>query len=153
MRSYLVINGPNLAQLGGREVNFYGTMSLDEIKDYTQKKISVFSEKIKLSWIHSNSEAEIITQIQCFNTKDDIDGLIINPGAFSHTSVAILDALRMSKKPVAEVHLSLTHKRETYRRVKLTALGADIVLEGLGADVYHTAVYSLINHNRHLKKG
>ena len=108
---------------------------------YTEEKLS--KEKVSLRWFQSNDEREIIETIQGA-TKLDYDALIINPAAFSHTSVAILDALKMLEIPVIEVHLSNTHLREEFRQVKLTAKASTIIMEGLGKRAYLMAVYSQI---------
>ena len=140
-KKFLIINGPNLNMLGTRETDIYGDQSLEDIQKYTEEKLS--KEKVSLRWFQSNDESEIIETIQGA-TKLDYDALIINPAAFSHTSVAILDALKMLEIPVIEVHLSNTHLREEFRQVKLTAKASTIIMEGLGKRAYLMAVYSQI---------
>ena len=110
-RTILVINGPNLNMLGRREPNLYGNMTLDEIN----KKIMDYAQKrnVELEFFHSNIEGELIDQIQ--NSVGHFDGIIINAGAYSHTSIAIRDAVAGINIPVAEVHISNIFKREGFR--------------------------------------
>lgn len=125
--------------LGEREPEIYGRLTLDEIIQYTEN--SVDQQKCKLSWFQSNVEGEIVTRIQEVS-KQDFSALVINPGAYSHTSVAILDALHILKIPVIEVHLSNTHRREEFRQTKLTAKASTIIMEGLGKHAYLMAIQS-----------
>jgi len=135
----LIINGPNLNMLGEREPEIYGSLTLDQIIQYTEKALD--QQKCELSWFQSNIEGEIVTRIQQL-TKQDFSALVINPGAYSHTSVAILDALHILKIPVIEVHLSNTHLREEFRQTKLTAKASTIIMEGLGKNAYLMAIQS-----------
>lgn len=134
---FLIINGPNLNMLGTREPEVYGSLTLQEIIEFTEKSLG--KENVSLEWFQSNIEGEIVTKIQ-EATKKNYKALIINPGAYSHTSVAIYDALQMIKFPVIEVHLSNTHRREEFRQTKLTAKASTIIMEGLGKIAYLTAV-------------
>ena len=134
---FLIINGPNLNMLGTREPEVYGSLTLQEIIDFTEKSLE--KEHVSLEWYQSNIEGEIVTKIQ-EATKKNYKALIINPGAYSHTSVAIYDALQMIKSPVIEVHISNTHRREEFRQIKLTAKASTIIMEGLGKIAYLTAV-------------
>ena len=142
MKNFLVINGPNLNMLGIRETDTYGSISLDEIQNYTEKKIIELD--VKLEWWQSNSETEIIERLHKL-TNEKHDALIINPAAFSHTSIAILDALKILKIPVVEVHLTNTHSRESFRHSMLTAQAASIIMGGLGKEAYYFAVLSQLN--------
>ncbi len=135
--SFLIINGPNLNMLGTREPEVYGALTLQEIIDFTEKNLN--KDNVSLEWYQSNIEGEIVTKIQEATTKN-YKALIINPGAYAHTSVAIYDALQMIKCPVIEVHISNTHRREDFRQVKLTAKASTIIMEGLGKIAYLTAV-------------
>lgn len=134
---FLIINGPNLNMLGTREPEVYGSLTLQEIIEFTEKSLE--KESVSLEWYQSNIEGEIVTKIQ-EAIKKNYKALIINPGAYSHTSVAIYDALQMIKFPVIEVHLSNTHRREDFRQTKLTAKASTIIMEGLGKIAYLTAV-------------
>ncbi|MBC7540384.1 MAG: 3-dehydroquinate dehydratase [Bacteriovorax sp.] len=138
LKKFLIINGPNLNMLGAREPEIYGSLSLQEIIKYTENNLA---GKCECVWYQSNIEGEIVTRIQEL-TKQDYSGLVINPGAYSHTSVAILDALHMLKIPVIEVHLSNTHRREEFRQTKLTAKASTIIMEGLGKNAYLMAIQS-----------
>lgn len=143
MRKFFVINGPNLNMLGTREVEIYGKMGLPEIEEYTRKVITSHDKTIEQTWFQSNSEEEIINKIHEL-TKENIEALIINPAAFSHTSVAILDALSILSCPIIEVHLSNTNRREEFRQRKITAKSSTAVIEGMGYKVYALAILSQI---------
>jgi len=125
--------------LGTREPEIYGSLTLKDIADYTEKSLA--NKNCELIWFQSNIEGEIVTRIQ-ESLKQDFSALVINPGAYSHTSVAILDALHMIKIPVIEVHLSNTHRREEFRQTKLTAKASTIIMEGLGKNAYLMAISS-----------
>ena len=132
----LVINGPNLNLLGTREKDKYGNASLTDI----QKKCENYSKKIGLQvdFKQSNVEGEIVNFIQ--NTKDKHDGIIINAGGYTHTSVAILDALLAVKKPTIELHITNIYKREDFRHKSLISKAADGIICGLGIDGYIMAL-------------
>ena len=132
----LVINGPNLNLLGTREKDKYGSTSLTDI----QKKCENYSKKIGLQvdFKQSNVEGEIVNFIQ--NTKDNHHGIIINAGGYTHTSVAILDALLAVKKPTIELHITNIYKREDFRHKSLISKAADGIICGLGVDGYIMAL-------------
>ena len=138
-KKFLIINGPNLNMLGTREPEVYGTLTLKEIINYTEKNLA--GKNCELTWYQSNIEGEIVDRIQQA-VKQDFSALVINPGAYSHTSVASLDALHIIKVPVLEVHLSNTHRREEFRQTKLTAKASTIIMEGLGKHAYLMAIQS-----------
>ena len=142
-KKFLVINGPNLNFLGKREPEIYGDLSLEEIQEYTEKKVSSFYKCVNIEWFQSNLEGEIVERIQKAS-QEGFDGLIINPAAYSHTSVAILDALKLIEYKVVEVHLSNTHNRETFRHTRLTAKSSDAIIEGFGKEVYFLSIISQI---------
>ncbi len=137
----LVLNGPNLNLLGERETDIYGDMTLAKIEKYSTDQLASYN--LTMEWKQSNHEGELIDIIQNLG-KSSHDALIFNPGAYSHTSVALLDAMRSVTKPIVEVHLSNTNRREDYRRTKLTAQGAGSIIEGLGKDVYLVAALALL---------
>jgi 3-dehydroquinate dehydratase II len=140
MKKFLIINGANLNMLGQREPEVYGKDSLEDIARQTQEKLR---NKAELEWYQSNIEGEIVSRIQkAFSEK--FDALIINPGGYAHSSVAIHDALKILKIPVIEVHLSQVYKREEFRHTLLTAKAATAIITGLGKDVYHIAILSQI---------
>jgi 3-dehydroquinate dehydratase-2 len=136
---FCVINGPNLNLLGKREPHIYGSMTLGDIQIMTQAKLE--NENVLIDWFQSNIEGEIVTKIQNL-LETDYQALIINPGAYSHTSIAIYDALKCLSLPIVEVHLSNTHSREEFRQVKLTAKASTIIMEGLGKYSYYFGVLS-----------
>lgn len=138
-KKFLIINGPNLNMLGLREPEIYGNLTLLEIIKYTE--INLIHQKCECSWFQSNIEGEIVSRIQEL-VHQDFNALVINPGAYSHTSVAILDALHILKIPIVEVHLSNTHRREEFRQTKLTAKASTIIMEGLGKNAYLMAIQS-----------
>ena len=138
MKKVLIINGPNLNLLGTREKKFYGEKSLKTIENDCKKETK--SLKIYVSFYQSNSESKIIENIQ--NCKN-FEALIINAGAFTHTSVAIHDSLKTLKIPIIEVHISNIHKREEFRKNSFISSVANGIIIGFGADVYIIALKSL----------
>lgn len=141
MDKFLVINGPNLNLLGSREPDIYGKYSLTEIEDLTNKRLVNAGHKVDVEWFQSNGEKEIIEKIQAASNAS-YKAVIINPAAFSHTSIAILDALRVLSCPVVEVHLSNTNQREEFRSNKITAKSSTAVIEGLKEKGYFLAILS-----------
>jgi len=142
MKKFMIINGPNLNMLGTREPEIYGSLTLAEIQNYTETNID--KQSIKLEWFQSNIEGEIVSKIQELTKTPDFNGLVINPAAYSHTSVAIYDALMLLQIPIVEVHLSNTHKREEFRQIKITARAAKYCMEGLGKNAYLMAIKTLL---------
>ena len=141
MHNVLIINGPNLNLLGEREKDKYGTISLDEIK----KNCASFSKNnnINLTFFQSNIEGEIIDEIQ--NSRKKQDCLIINAGGYTHTSVAIHDALKVLKIPIIELHITNIYKREEFRHKSLISKIASGVICGLGSEGYTLALKASIN--------
>ena len=135
----IIINGPNLNLLGEREQSQYGSITLEKIKENCQKKSNELG--LKVDFAQSNIEGEIVDIIQ--DSRKNFDGMIINAAAFTHTSVAIRDALDIFKKPIIELHISNIYKREEFRQKSLIS---DIVtggIFGLGADGYILAIISM----------
>jgi 3-dehydroquinate dehydratase-2 len=135
----IIINGPNLNLLGEREQSHYGSITFDKLKDSCEKKSKELG--LKLDFTQSNIEGELVNIIQ--ESIKKYDGMIINAAAFTHTSVAIRDALSLFKKPVIEVHISNIYKREEFRQKSLIS---DIVnggIFGLGTDGYILAIISM----------
>jgi 3-dehydroquinate dehydratase-2 len=141
MKKILIINGPNLNMLGKREPDVYGSDSLLDIIKYTEAKVA---GKVHLEWYQSNIEGEIVTKIQ-MASEASFDALIINPGGYAHTSVAIHDAMKILKIPIIEVHLSQIYKREEFRHTLLTAKAATAIMGGFGKETYYLAIYSQIH--------
>lgn len=135
----LIIHGPNLNLLGKREPNIYGTLNLNEINERINKTASELG--LETTIIQSNSESEIIEAIH----RDDYDILIINPAAFTHTSVAIRDAISAIGRPAIEVHLSNIHKREDFRRRSFIAEVCEGQISGFGAESYILALIASKN--------
>ena len=140
MSKIIIINGPNLNLLGEREQSQYGSMSFDDLKKKCMEKSKNLS--IELDFIHSNIEGEIINMIQNANTK--YDGIIINAAGFTHTSVAIRDALEIYKKPKIEVHISNIFAREEFRHKSFFSDIANGVICGLGTQGYDLALSHII---------
>ena len=135
-----VIQGPNLNMLGIRETNIYGPMTLDQIHD--QMKGSAEQNGVELEFFQSNLEGEIVDKIQeCLGT---IDGIIINPAAYSHTSIAIADAMSAVSLPIVEVHISNIYKREEFRQKSITARSSLGVITGFGPFGYHMGLIALM---------
>ena len=141
MKKIIIINGPNLNLLGNRENEIYGNSSLKDIEKMSIKKCEELN--LKLYFCQSNNEGEMINLIQ--SSENDYDGLIINPAAFTHTSVAILDALRSLSKPKIEIHLSNIYNREDYRKKSLTSEGVDGMICGFGSLSYILAIDAINN--------
>ncbi len=132
MKKILIINGPNLNLLGNREDDIYGKDSLEKIKSDCEKKGT--EKKLEIDFFQSNNEGEIIDKIHEINNK--YEGLIINPAAFTHSSIAILDSLRAISKPKIEIHLSNIYSREEYRKKSITSEGVDGLICGFGGNSY-----------------
>ena len=141
-KSILVLHGPNLNLLGEREPQHYGKQTLEDI-DQVLKSIAT-SKSIKLETMQSNSEGDLVNKIQSLH-KDKVDFLIINPAAYTHTSVAMRDALTAVKVPFIEVHLSNVYAREPFRHHSYFSDIAVAVISGLGADGYIAALNFAIN--------
>jgi 3-dehydroquinate dehydratase-2 len=134
-----VLNGPNLNMLGLREPAVYGRESLADV----EKRVAARAKALGLTiaFRQSNDEGELVTWIQ--EARDKAAGIILNAGAYSHTSIAILDALQAAELPVVEVHLSNIFRREEYRQHSLVSLAAKGVICGLGAKGYELAVEAM----------
>lgn len=137
----LVINGPNLNMLGKREPDIYGGDTLELIE--SESNVWAKTKGVELDWFQSNLEGEIVTRIQNA-INEDVAGIIINPGGYSHTSVAILDSLKLFNKPIIEVHISNTNRREEFRKTKITAQASTSLLEGFGKKGYLLAIESFL---------
>ena len=139
MKKVMIINGPNLNMLGNREINIYGKESLGDIEN----KCKNLSDSLNfdLTFFQSNSESEIIEKIHTISK--NYAALIINAGAFTHTSVAIHDSLKILSCPIIEVHLSNLSKREKFRQKSLITPVANGSISGFGHQVYNIALYSL----------
>jgi 3-dehydroquinate dehydratase-2 len=139
MPAVLIVNGPNLNLLGRREPGIYGRTTLADI----EAMCAAEGERLGLSveCRQSNSEAELVTWVQ--EVPGRFAGLILNPGAYSHTSIALLDAARVLDVPLIEVHLSNIYQRETFRQHSYVSLAATGVLCGFGARGYLMALHAI----------
>ncbi|HTD94958.1 MAG TPA: type II 3-dehydroquinate dehydratase [Chitinophagaceae bacterium] len=133
-----IINGPNLNLLGKRETDIYGTMSFDQFFDELKKKYPA----ITFAYFQSNVEGEIVNELQRIGF--DCDGIILNPAGYTHTSVAIGDAIAAIKAPVVEVHISNVHEREDFRKFSHVSGKAVGSIFGLGLKGYELAVEYLL---------
>lgn len=138
----LVINGPNLNLLGRREPDIYGRNTIEEINDMLNKEARGLGIDIKCT--QSNSEGEIVNLIQ--EAMDNYNGIIINPAAYTHTSIAIRDAIASTGIPTVEVHLSNIFKREDFRQKSFISAVAVGVISGFGADSYLIGLRGLVNY-------
>lgn len=137
----LVINGPNLNLLGNRETNIYGELTLDEINQKIKDKFSKV-ENLEIDFYQSNYEGDIISKLH--SAVGNYDGVVINPGAYSHYSIAILDAIKAYNIITIEVHISNIYKREEYRRKSVISEGCYGVISGLGYYGYILAIESIL---------
>ncbi len=137
----LIINGPNLNLLGEREQSQYGSITFDQLKKNCLEKAKELD--INLKFTQSNIEGEIVTLIQ--EAKNNFDGIIINAAGFTHTSVAIRDALDIFKKPIIEIHISNIYKREEFRKKSLISDVVSGGIFGLGDHGYILAIISMQN--------
>lgn len=137
----LVLNGPNINMLGRREPDVYGkqdyTALLDGLDDFAR------AHNVSIDVCQSNIEGELVTKIQ--QAQDVYDGIVINPGAYTHYSIALLDALKAVDVPAIEVHLSNIAAREDFRHKSVTAAGCVGQISGLGFDSYFLAVVGLMS--------
>jgi len=138
MKKILIINGPNLNLLGSREPDIYGKKTLNDIEEECKKEF----KNIKIIFTQSNSESEIIELI---HSTEEYCGIIINAGAFTHTSIAIHDALKAIKLPKVEVHISNIYNRDDFRKKSFISPVVDGIIAGFGTNVYKLAINSLVN--------
>ncbi len=135
-KTILFLNGPNLNMLGVREPEIYGATTLAEVKKISEAQAAM--RDLAIDFRQSNSEGELVSWIQ--EAIEKFDGIIINPAAYTHTSVAILDALKMVKGPVIELHISNPHSRESFRHQSYVSLAATGIIAGLGVAGYRVAI-------------
>lgn len=135
-KTVYILNGPNLNLLGKRQPEIYGSDTLEDV----EKNCAALGQElgVETRLLQSNWEGQLIDWIQ--EARTEADGIIINPGGFTHTSVAILDALHTFEGPVFEVHISNVHKRENFRHHSYVSLRADGVLAGFGIEGYTLAL-------------
>lgn len=139
MKTVLIIKGPNFNMLGKRESQFYGSQTLENLTKDLQEAGAGFDMKVEVR--QSNAESEIIEWVH--DAMEKYDGLIINAAAYTHTSVAIHDALKMLDIPVIEVHMSNPHAREDFRKTSFISPLAKGIIAGFGAESYTLALQAL----------
>ncbi|MBQ8391786.1 MAG: type II 3-dehydroquinate dehydratase [Clostridia bacterium] len=132
----LVINGPNLNMLGIREPDIYGKSTYKDLIEMIQSHAD--SKGIEVEFYQSNHEGDIVDRIQA--AYENVDGIVINPAAYTHTSVAILDALKAVQLPTVEVHISAVEEREPFRQVSYVSYIAEKTITGKGFDGYIEAI-------------
>ncbi len=138
-KKILILNGPNLNLLGKREVDIYGSQSFEE---YFQELEMIFSERAKLEYFQSNHEGQLIDKIH--EVGFEYDGIVFNPGGFSHTSIALGDALSAVPITTVEVHISNIHARESFREKSFTGAKSKGCIMGLGLAGYEFAINYLL---------
>jgi 3-dehydroquinate dehydratase II len=144
----LVVSGPNLNLLGTREPEIYGSSTLEDMKELTLSHARAHG--IDLDFFQSNLEGEIINYIQ---QNRDAEGIVINPAAFTHTSIAIRDTIAAVGIPAVEVHLSNIHAREEFRRISLIAPVCIGQISGFGINSYQLGLAALVNYLTEKKRG
>ena len=141
MTKILIINGPNLNLLGSREKKFYGNTTIEKIKSLCEDQCKNYG--MECVFFQSNHEGELIEKIK--SVDKDFAGIIINPAAYTHTSIALLDALRATSKPKIEIHISNIYAREDYRRKSVTSEAVNGVICGFGENGYVLAIDAIKN--------
>ena len=135
----LILNGPNLNRLGRREPGIYGSQTMEENLNELRQKFP----QVEITYYQSNSEGALIDRIQ--QAEDEgVAGIVLNAGAYTHTSVALLDAIRSVKTPVVEVHLSNIQAREDFRHTSLITAACKGIIAGFGMTSYRLAVEALL---------
>ena len=133
---FLIINGPNINMLGKREPDIYGAKTYDDLVDFVKEACE--NEQVEAEFFQSNHEGAIVDRIQ--EAYGVFDGIVINPAAYTHTSIAILDALKAVALPAVEVHISNVKDREDFRRVSYAGMACVKTFMGLGFEGYAEAV-------------
>ncbi len=146
---FAIINGPNLGQIGSREPEWYGTQSFDDF--YEQLRSDFLEQEVSLSYFQSNSEGALIDQI--YKLKEDgIEGIVLNAGAYTHTSIALRDCIKASGVPFVEVHLSNVYAREEFRHKSMLAGVCIGSISGFGLQGYRLSLDALLNYNQQRNK-
>ena len=142
MKKIQIINGPNLNLLGVREPGIYGSSSFDDFLPILRQR----HPEVEIDYFQSNIEGELINRMQ--EVGFSYDGIVLNAGAYTHTSIALLDCIRSLKCPVVEVHISNVHKREEYRHHSMISAGCLGVICGFGLESYELAIQGLLSHSK-----
>ncbi len=138
----LILNGPNLNLLGTREPEKYGNQTLSDVENFVKEEASKLN--VEVDFYQSNIEGELVDKIQ--EAKGNYDGIVMNPAAYTHTSVAIRDALLAVQIPTIEVHISNIHTREEFRKTSLTAPACVGQLTGFGINSYKLGLIALVDY-------
>ncbi len=138
----LFLNGPNLNMLGTREPDKYGTKTLNDIENYVKDEATKLA--VEVEFFQSNIEGELVNKIQ--EAKNNFDGIVINPAAYTHTSIAIRDAILAVNVPAVEIHLSNIHTREDFRKISYTAPACAGQITGFGADSYKLGLIAIVDY-------
>ena len=138
----LFLNGPNLNLLGTREPEKYGNQTLSDVENFVKEEASKLN--VEVDFYQSNIEGELVDKIQ--EAKGNYDGIVMNPAAYTHTSVAIRDALLAVQIPTIEVHISNIHTREEFRKTSLTAPACVGQLTGFGINSYKLGLIALVDY-------
>ncbi|MBP1538941.1 MAG: type II 3-dehydroquinate dehydratase [Prevotella sp.] len=138
----LIVNGPNLNLLGRREPEIYGDNTFESYLTELRRRYP----DIEISYYQSNVEGELINRIQADGFS--VDGIVLNAGAYTHTSVALHDCIRSITSPVVEVHISNVHKREEFRRLSMISPACIGVISGFGMDSYRLAIEAIKEHGQ-----
>ena len=141
---FLIVNGPNINMLGVREPDIYGTLTYEGLCDTIAQAARGMG--VEVEFFQSNSEGDIVTAIQ--NALGRMDGIVINPAAYTHTSVAILDALKAVALPAVEVHLSNVSAREPFRQISYPGMACEKRFIGLGFEGYRRAICHLAKQEK-----
>lgn len=145
MTKILILNGPNLQLLGTRKKEVYGSITLEEIRQNLEKIAASFD--VELVFYQSNHEGDLVDRIGNAKT-EGVDGIVINPAAYTHTSIAIRDAIEGVSIPAIEIHLSNIHAREEFRHRSMTAPVCIGQIAGLGPDGYEWALRAMVKYLR-----
>lgn len=140
MKKILILNGPNLNLLGRREPGIYGARGFE---DYFEELKQRFADVAELSYFQSNHEGDLLDKLH--EVGFSYDGVVLNAGAYTHTSIALQDAIRGIQTPVVEVHISNVHQREEFRHRSLISCACRGVICGFGLDSYRLAIESFVN--------
>jgi 3-dehydroquinate dehydratase-2 len=145
MKRIQIINGPNLNLLGQREPGIYGSSSFEQYLTELREK----HPDVEISYYQSNVEGELIDKMQevGFTQQSPVDGIVLNAGAYTHTSIALQDCIRSLRCPVVEVHISNVHKREEFRHHSYISCACLGVICGFGLDSYRLAIEAILMHN------
>lgn len=144
----LFLNGPNLNLLGTREPDKYGTLTLNDIQTFVGQEADKLN--VEVDFYQTNIEGELVDKIQ--QAKGKYDGIVINPAAYTHTSVAIRDAILAVEIPAVEIHLSNIHKREEFRTISLTAPACIGQITGFGAFSYKLGLIAIVDYIKSLEQ-